>query len=126
MNRILKRAFLPSFMAASLTAISLVPLQPAAANDRILGDAALGAGTCVVTGSARRRGTVLRNAAKCAAAGAAVNLVGRKKKRNLGRDAAVGAASSAGVRAILGGREDVAGDLLDGAAAGAAINILRR
>jgi len=130
MNRILKRALLPGLMAASFAGITLVPAKPAAADDQVLRDAAIGAGTCVVTGAVRGRGTVLRNAAKCGAAGAAVNgangLRRNPKKRSLGQDAAVGAGASAATRAVLGGREDTAGDLLDGAAAGAVINILTK
>ncbi|MBW4615402.1 MAG: hypothetical protein KME21_19425 [Desmonostoc vinosum HA7617-LM4] len=130
MNQILKRTFLPGLMAVSLAGVTLVPAKPATADDQVIRDAAIGAGTCVVTGAIRRRGTVLRNAAKCAAAGAVVNgangLRRNPKKRSIIQDAAVGAGTSAGTRAILGGREDTAGDLLDGAAAGAVINILGR
>ncbi len=52
---------------------------------------------------------MLRNAAKCGAAGAAVNgangLRRNRKNRNLGQDAAVGAGASAATRAVLGGEK---------------------
>ncbi|MBD0389517.1 MAG: hypothetical protein ICV54_24195, partial [Nostoc sp. C3-bin3] len=73
MNRILKRTLLPSLMAASLAGGTLVPAKPASAD--ILRDIGVGAGAGVVSGAVRGRGSVLNNAVKGAAAGAAVNAV---------------------------------------------------
>jgi hypothetical protein len=129
MNRILKRTFLPGFLAATLAGVTLVPVQPAAADDRILEDVGIGAAAGVVSGAIRGRGSVLNNAVKGGAAGAAVNGVNgtrrNRKNRNLGQDIGVGAAAGGVTGAITRGRKDTLGDVVDGAAAGAAIHILR-
>ncbi len=132
MNKIFKRAFLSSLMAASVAGASLVPAQPASADEYILQDTAIGAGAGILSGAIRGRGSVLNNAVKGAAAGAAVNGVhGTRKQpqnrvyRNIGQDVGVGAAAGAATGTILrGNTRNAAGDAIDGAAAGAAINIL--
>ncbi|MBD2356824.1 hypothetical protein H6G41_19700 [Tolypothrix sp. FACHB-123] len=130
MNPILKRTILPGLMAASLAGGTLIPAEPASAD--MLRDIGIGAGTGVVSGAVRGRGRVVNNAVKGAAAGAAVNAVHGTRRRaknrrvgNLGQDMAVGAAASTVTGIILnGGTRDSLGDAVDGAAAGAAINVL--
>ncbi|GAB1538211.1 hypothetical protein NUACC21_08690 [Scytonema sp. NUACC21] len=127
MNRILKRTLLPNLMAASLVGVSLVPSQPALADKNVARDAAIGAGVGVVSGAIRGRGSVINNAIKGGAAGAAVNgangLRRNSKNRNLGQDIGVGAAAGTATGAILRPGKDTLGDAIDGAAAGAVINI---
>ena len=130
MNRILKRTILPGLMAASLAGGTLVPAKPASAD--MLTDIGIGAGAGVVSGAVRGRGSVLNNAIKGAAAGAAVNAVHGTRRQpknrrvgNLGQDVGVGAAASTVTGIILNGTKDTLGDATDGAAAGAAINVLR-
>lgn len=132
MNFSLKRTLLPGLMAASLTGVTLVPAQPAAADDQILRDVGIGAAAGVVTGAVRGRSSVLNNAVRGAAAGAAVNTVNgtrsrrNRQKRSLGQDIAVGAGASAVTGAITGRGRDTLGNAVDGAVAGAAINILTK
>ena len=129
MNRILKRTFLPSLLAATLAGTTLVPAKPAAADNRIIEDVGIGAAAGVVSGAIRGRGSVLNNAVKGGAAGAAVNGVNGTRRnprnRNLGQDIGVGAAAGGVTGAVTRGRKDTLGDVVDGAAAGAAIHILR-
>lgn len=135
MQNILKRAFLPSLMAASLTSISLIPAQPAAADDRVLNNAAIGAGASVITGAITGCGSVLNNAVTGAAAGAAVNGANglrtrsdrRVNGRSILRDAGVGAGAGIAAGAITGGcRRNVLKNGLNGAAAGTAVHLLDR
>lgn len=129
MNKILKRAFMPSLLAASLAGVTLVPAQPASADKKIIEDIGIGAGAGVVSGAVRGRGNVLNNALKGAAAGAAVNAANgarsNPKNRNLGQDAGVGAAASTVTGTITRPGKDTLGDAVDGAVAGTAIHILR-
>lgn len=132
MNKILKRALLPNLLAASFVGVSLVPAQPASADEYILQDAAIGAGVGILSGAIRGNGSVVRNAAKGAAAGAAVNTVhgtrrrpSNRRNRNIAQDVLTGAAAGAATGTILrGNTRHAAGDAIDGAAAGAAINVL--
>lgn len=130
MNQILKRTFLPSLLAASLAGVTLVPAKPASADDQVIRDVGIGAAAGVVSGAIRGRGSVLNNAVKGGAAGAAVNGVNgtrrnhNYRKRNLGQDLGVGAAAGAATGAVTRGGKDTLGDAVDGAAAGAAIHIL--
>jgi hypothetical protein len=127
MNQVLKRTFIPNLLAASLVGASFIPAQPASADD--LGrDTAVGAGVGVVSGAIRGRGSVLNNAVRGAASGAAVHGANRLRKnpnkRNLGQDIGVGAAAGAATGAVTGRGRDTLGNAIDGAAAGAVINIL--
>ncbi|OUL24533.1 hypothetical protein [Nostoc sp. 106C] len=129
MNLNLKRTLLPGLMAASLAGGTLVPAKPAAAD--MLRDIGIGAGAGVVTGAVRGNGAVINNAIKGAAAGAAVHAVHGTRKQarnrrvgNLGQDVGVGAAASTATGLILHGTKNPGGDAIDGAAAGAAINVL--
>ncbi|MBN3926146.1 hypothetical protein [Nostoc sp. NMS4] len=130
MNKILKRALLPSLMAASLAGVTLVPAKPAAADDQVLRDAGIGAVTNVVTGAVRGRHNVLRNAASGAVTGAAVNGANGLRKthnrrhRNAVQDVGVGAGTSAVTGVITGDGKDTLGNAVDGAAVGGAIHLL--
>jgi hypothetical protein len=128
MNRILKRTFLPSLMAATLASTALIPAKPAAADDQILRDVGIGAATGVVSGAIRGRGSLINNAVKGAGAGAAVNAVNgtrrNRSNRNLIQDIGVGAAGGTATGAITRPGRDTLGDAVDGAAAGAVIHIL--
>lgn len=128
MNQILKRTLLPNLLAASLVSVSLVPAKPASADQNIGRDIAVGAATGVVSGTIRRRGSVLNNAFKGAASGAAVNAVNGTRRnpnnRNLGQDIGVGAATSTVTGAVTRGSKDTLGDAVDGAAVGTVIHIL--
>ncbi|MCW5317264.1 hypothetical protein GTQ43_26705 [Nostoc sp. KVJ3] len=130
MNRTSLGVFLSSLMAVSLVSVSLVPAQKASADEHILRDVGIGAGAGVVSGAVRRRGSLLNNAIKGAAAGAAVNGVNstrsryHRKHRNLGQDVGVGAAASTVTGAVTRGGKDTLGDAVDGAVAGAAIHLL--
>ncbi|AFZ26737.1 hypothetical protein Cylst_4671 [Cylindrospermum stagnale PCC 7417] len=129
MNQIWKRTLISSLITASLAGVTLVPAKPAAADDQIIRDVGIGAAASVTSGAVRRRGSVLNNAVKGAAAGAAVNLVNGtrsprdQRRRNLRQDIGVGAAASTAVGAVTRGRKDTLGDAVDGAVAGAVINI---
>ncbi|MBW4560087.1 MAG: hypothetical protein KME32_02835 [Mojavia pulchra JT2-VF2] len=131
MNRILKRTLLPGLMAASLASVSLVPVQPAAADDQILRDIGIGAAAGVISGGVRGRGSIINNAVKGAAAGAAVNGVHstrrqpkNRRNRNIIQDVGIGAAAGTAAGAITRGGKDTLGDAVDGAAAGAAIHVI--
>ncbi|MCC5637791.1 hypothetical protein LC593_18480 [Nostoc sp. CHAB 5844] len=134
MQHILKRVFLPSLMAASLTSVSLIPAQPASADDRVLNNAAIGAGASALTGAITGCGSFLNNAVTGAAAGAAVNGANglrtrsdrRVNGRNLIRDAGVGAGTGIVAGAVTGGCRNTLKNGLNGAAAGTAVHILDR
>ncbi|MEH1829823.1 hypothetical protein FD723_13855 [Nostoc sp. C052] len=131
MKQTWKGVFISSLMAVSLASVSLVPAQKASADEHILRDIGIGAGAGVLSGTVvRRRGSLLNNAIKGAAAGAAVNGVNgtrsryHRKHRNLGQDVGVGAAASTVTGAVTRGGKDTLGDAVDGAVAGAAIHLL--
>jgi hypothetical protein len=132
MQNILKRTFLPGLMAATLAGTSLIPAQPASADDRVLNNAAIGAGAGVVSGLLTRCGSVADNAFKGAAAGAAVNAANglrtRNAKRRAGRriiqDVGVGAGAGVLAGAVSGNCRTTWKNGVNGAAAGAAVNIL--
>ncbi|MBN4006577.1 hypothetical protein [Nostoc sp. LPT] len=130
MNNILKRTLLPSLMAASLAGVTLVPAKPAAADDQVLRDVGIGAVTNVVTGAVRGNGSVLGNAVKGGATGAAVNGANglrntrNRSHRNAAQDVGVGAGASALTGVITGDKRDTLGNAVDGAAVGAAIHLL--
>ncbi|HIK03876.1 MAG TPA: hypothetical protein IGS40_04050 [Trichormus sp. M33_DOE_039] len=131
MKKILKRAFLPSFMAASLASITLLPAQPAAADRRVVEDSLVGAGAGAVTGLLTGC-NVLRNAAKGAVAGAAVNgangLRRNPRNRNVAQDALVGAGASTLTGVVIGGRgrcNRPLNNAVNGAASGTAVHIWR-
>ncbi|MBE9207820.1 hypothetical protein IQ244_15085 [Nostoc sp. LEGE 06077] len=134
MQHILKRAFLPSLMAATLSSISFIPVQSASADDRVLNNAAIGAGASALTGALTGCGSFLNNAATGAAAGAAVNGANglrtrsdrRVNGRNILRDAGVGAGAGVVAGAVTGGCRNTLKNGLNGAAAGAAVHILDR
>jgi uncharacterized protein YfiM (DUF2279 family) len=131
MNFSLKRTLLPGLMAVSLAGATLVPAKPAAADKQILRDVGIGAAAGAVTGVVRGR-SPLNHAVRGAAAGAAVNTVNatrsrrNRQKRNLGQDIAVGAGASAVTGVITGHGRHTVGNAVDGAVAGAAINILTK
>ncbi|MBE9007871.1 hypothetical protein IQ259_23105 [Fortiea sp. LEGE XX443] len=132
MQHMLKRTFLSSLMAASLASVSLVPVQSAGADDRVIHNAAIGAGAGAVTGAITGCGSVLNNAVIGAAAGAAVNgangLRTRNARRRNGRrivqDVGVGAGAGVLAGAVTGGCRTTWKNGVNGAAAGAAVNIL--
>ncbi|MEH2254957.1 hypothetical protein [Nostoc sp.] len=130
MNNILRRAFLPSLMAASLAGVTLVPAKPAAADDQVLRDAGIGAVTNVVTGAVRGRHNVLKNAVRGGVTGAAVNGANglrsthHRRHRNAAQDVGVGAGTSALTGVITGDSKDTLGNAVDGAAVGGAIHLL--
>ncbi|WP_375475642.1 hypothetical protein [uncultured Nostoc sp.] len=128
MNNILKRTLLPGLMAASLAGVTLVPAKPAAADDHILKDVGIGAAVGVITGGIRGHGSILGNAAKGGATGAAVNgangLRSNRHRRNLGQDAAVGAGANALTGAITGDGKHTVGNAIEGGVIGGAIHVL--
>ncbi|MCC5666019.1 hypothetical protein LC653_19360 [Nostoc sp. CHAB 5784] len=130
MNNILKRTLLPSLMAASLAGVTIIPAKPAAADDRVLRDAGIGAVTNVVTGAVRGNGRVLDNAVKGGVTGAAVNgangLRNNRRNRSVVQDIGVGAGASAVTGVITGDGKDTLGNAVDGAAVGAAIHLLTK
>ncbi len=132
MNKIIKRALLPSLMAASLAGVTLVPAKPAAADDQVLRDAGIGAVTNVVTGAVRGRRNVLRNAVRGGVTGAAVNGANglrnthNRRHRNAAQDVGVGAGASALTGVITGDSKDTLGNAVDGAAVGGAIHLLTK
>ncbi|OYD93802.1 hypothetical protein CDG76_17670 [Nostoc sp. 'Peltigera membranacea cyanobiont' 210A] len=132
MQNMLKRAFLPGLMAATLAGTGLIPVQPASADDRVINNAAIGAGAGVLSGVVTNCGSVLDNAFKGAAAGAAVNAANgarrtRARRRN-GRlpvqDIGVGAGAGVLAGAISGGCGTTWKNGVNGAAAGAAVHLL--
>ncbi len=127
MNKFIKRAFLPSLLATGIFSATLIPAQPAAADD-LLEDAAIGAAAGAVTGIITNNDSVLTNAVNGAAAGAAVNAAnsGRrnKKDRNLIQDVGIGAAGGT-VAGEVTNRRGTVSNTINGAAAGAAIHILK-
>lgn len=112
MKLVLKRTLLPSLMAASLAGITLVPLQPAAADNRVVEDAAIGAGAGILTGVFTRCGSVLDNAAKGAAAGAAVNGANGLRRNTRNRSVVQDVAVGGGAGVLTGAITVVAEDLL--------------
>ncbi|NJM70274.1 MAG: hypothetical protein HC862_08600 [Scytonema sp. RU_4_4] len=132
MNKILKRTLMPSLLAASLAGVSLVPAQPASADDKVLQDIGIGAGVGAVSGVIRGR-NVIKGAIKGGASGAAVNgangLRGTRRaraKRNIIQDAGVGAAAGALTDGLINGGRDTLGSAAEGAATGAVINTIRK
>ncbi|BAY75152.1 hypothetical protein NIES25_15700 [Nostoc linckia NIES-25] len=129
MNQLLKRTFLPSLMAASLAGVSLIPAQPAAADSRVIEDAAIGAGAGIVTGAITRCGSAFDNGIRGGLSGAAVNgangLRSNRKNRNLLQDAGVGAGANILAGTFTGGCRSTWKKGVGGAAGGAAIHILR-
>ncbi|PLZ77127.1 hypothetical protein, partial [Fischerella thermalis] len=110
MNKIFKRTVLPGLLATSLVGATFVPAKPAAADEYILQDIGIGAGAGVVSGAIRGRGSVVNNAIKGAASGAAVNAVHgtrrqykNRQNRNVVQDVGVGAAAGAVTGTILRG-----------------------
>ncbi len=130
MNWILNRTLLSSLMATGLIGATFLPYQSALADKKVGRDAAVGAGVGAVSGAIRGRGSVINNAVKCGAAGAAVNgangLRKNPRNRSLAQDVAVGAASGVAVGAITRPGKDTLGDAVDCGAAGAVINIINR
>ncbi|MBD2438689.1 hypothetical protein [Nostoc sp. FACHB-110] len=132
MKNILKRTFLPGLMAATLAGTSLIPAQPASADDRVLNNAAIGAGASALTGAITGCGSFLNNAAVGAGAGAAVNAANgartRQARRARGRlpvqDIGVGAGAGILTGAVTGGCRSTWKNGLNGAAAGAAVHLL--
>src|SRR5689334_22348222 len=106
MKLTLKRTFLPSLVAASLVGVSFAPMQPAAADNRVIEDAIVGAGAGVITGAITGCRSVLGNAINGAAAGAAVNgangLRRNPNRRNIGQDLAVGSGAGVVTGAVTG------------------------
>ncbi|AFY57872.1 hypothetical protein Riv7116_5501 [Rivularia sp. PCC 7116] len=128
MNKFIKRAFLPSLLATGIFSATLIPAQPARADEDLLEDAAIGAAAGAITGIITNNDSVLTNAANGAAAGAAVNAAnsGRrnKKDRNLLQDLGAGAAGGT-VLGEITNRDNTVSNTINGAAAGAAIHILK-
>lgn len=133
MNFQLKRALLPSLLATSLFGVTFLPMGSASADDRVLQDAGIGAAAGAVTGIITGRGSVINNAVNGAAAGAAVNGANglrkrngrQKRKRNLLQDVGVGAGAGV-VSGAITNRRHTGNNAVTGAAAGAAIHILRK
>ncbi|BCL34411.1 hypothetical protein [Nostoc sp. MS1] len=134
MKQILKRTLLPGLMAASLAGVSLAPMQPASADDRVLRDAAIGAGAGIVTGAITGCRSVVGNAATGVGAALAVNGANglrkkpryqRRPNRSIVQDVGVGAGAGVVTGAITGNcRGRVLNNAGAGAATGALINIL--
>ncbi|KAB8334611.1 hypothetical protein SD80_009635 [Scytonema tolypothrichoides VB-61278] len=132
MNKILKRAFMPSLLAASLAGVTIVPAQPASADDKILEDTAIGAGVGAASSLIRGR-NVVKGAINGAGTGAAINgandLRGSRRereKRSIIQDAGVGAAAGAVTNGITNGGKGTFGSAATGAATGVIINQIRK
>ncbi len=129
MNLNLKRALLPNLLATSLLGVTLLPAQPAAADDQILRDIGIGAAAGIVTGAITNDGSALKNGINGAAAGAAVNgangLRKNRRNRSIVQDVGVGAAGGT-VSGAITNRKNTGSNALNGAAAGAAIHLLTR
>ena len=128
MNKFLKRAFLPSLLATGIFSATFIPAKPAAADEDLLKDAGIGAAAGALTGIITNNDSVLTNAVNGAAAGAAVNAAnsGRRNKRNRNiiQDVGVGAAGGT-VAGEITNRRGTVSNTINGAAAGAAIHILK-
>ena len=127
MNKFLKRALLPSLLATGIFSATLIPAKPAAADNKLLEDVGIGAAAGAVTGIITNNDSVLTNAVNGAAAGATVNAgnSGRNKRnRNLIQDIGLGAAGGT-VAGEVTNRRGTVSNTINGAAAGAAIHILR-
>ncbi|MGB6297158.1 MAG: hypothetical protein WBF90_13395 [Rivularia sp. (in: cyanobacteria)] len=126
MNKLIKRTFLPSLLATGIFSATLMPAQPAAADD-LLEDAAIGAAAGAITGIITNNDSVLTNAVNGAAAGAAVNAANsgrRKRSRNILQDVGAGAAGGT-VAGEITNRDNTVSNTINGAAAGAAIHIIK-
>ena len=126
MNQSLKRIILLSIVGINLVGVGLLPNKPAAANDELLKDIGIGAGTGAV-GGVLTGDDVLEDAVKGGAAGAAVHEVNRRRanrcqSRKLERDVIAGAAGSTVAGVITNRRRDIIGDAVKGGAVGAVIN----
>ncbi|ARV62817.1 hypothetical protein BZZ01_02865 [Nostocales cyanobacterium HT-58-2] len=132
MNKNLKRALMPSLLAASLAGVSLVPAQPASADSKVLEDAGIGAGVGAASSILRGR-NIIKGAIKGGAAGAAVNGANgarstrrERNNRNIIQDAGVGAAAGAVTDGITNSGRDTLGSAAEGAATGVIINSIRK
>ncbi|MBP5974929.1 hypothetical protein HW132_19860 [Brasilonema sp. CT11] len=132
MNKILKRAFMPSLLAATLTGVSFIPARPASADDKILEDTAIGAGVGAVSGILRGR-NVVKGAINGAGTGAAINganglrgTAKERRQRSVIQDAGVGAAAGAATNGITNGGRGTFGSAATGAATGVIINQIRK
>jgi uncharacterized protein YfiM (DUF2279 family) len=129
MNQNHRKALIAILITANLTGIGLITSSSAKADNHILRDVGIGAGTGVVSGAIRNRGSVFHHAIKGAAAGAAVNGANglRKKRnrkhRNLVQDVGVGAGASVLTGRVIHGGGHTLGDAVDGAAVGGAIHL---
>ncbi|MGF1673671.1 MAG: hypothetical protein ACFCUV_08310 [Rivularia sp. (in: cyanobacteria)] len=127
LNRTLKRVFLPSLLATGIFGATFVPAKPAAADDKLLEDVGIGAAAGAITGIITNNDSIFTNAANGAAAGAAVNAANsgrRNRDGDLIQDIGVGAAGGT-VAGEITNRRGTLSNTINGAAAGAAIHILR-
>lgn len=123
-----KRAIMPSVMASGLVGATLLPMQPASADQNVWRDigigAAAGAASSAITGHKFGR-SVLNGAAAGAAVNQSRDLTTPKGKRpGVVQDAAVGAAASTVTGRVTAGGKHTRRDAINGAATGALINIL--
>jgi hypothetical protein len=127
MNKVLTNAVMSSLVAAGLVGGTLLPSKPASADDHLKRNVGIGAATGVVTGIIT--GHPLGGAINGAAAGAAVSGANRAfgshpGHRDLPRDAAVGAAAGLATGVVTGPHRPHK-NVIDGAAAGAVVNLLK-
>ena len=126
MNKNFIGKVIPGFIATSLLAVVVIPVQPAKA-DGLLQDIGIGAATNVITGEILDNGSGLENAVKGAATGAAVNATHNESNNSVSgtaQDAAVGAATNV-VTGVILDSGSVGENAATGAAAGALINIFK-
>jgi hypothetical protein len=129
MNRTLKRTVFSSLLVTGLAGTALLPMKPAAADDHLVRNVGIGAATGAVSGIIFHH-SPLGGAVNGAAAGAAVTGANHAfgthpGHRDLPRDAAVGGAAGV-VTGVVTGPHRPLKNTIDGAAAGAVINLLTR
>ncbi len=128
MNQILKHTLLPTLVATSLVSVNLMSVKPASAEDKWIRDIGIGAATGVVTGAVLGHGSTLGNVVNGAASGAAVHAASGGHNYHTGgdilRDAGVGTAAGVVSGAVTNGGHHTLTNAVEGAATGAAINIL--
>ncbi len=116
----------PGLIATSLLSSLVIAANPALADD-LLRDIGIGAAANVVTGEIINNGSVVGNAVKGAATGAAVNVTHDKNNNSVGgtvQDAAVGAAANV-VTGVIIDDGSVGKNAATGAGTGVLLNILK-
>ena len=123
-NSIVK--IIPGLIPITFVSSLVIAAKPALADD-LLRDIGIGAAANIVTGEIINNGSVLGNAVKGAATGAAVNVTHNRNNNSVGgtvQDAAVGAAANV-VTGVIIDDGSVGKNAATGAGTGVLINILK-